>query len=134
MSFKIPIIFAGMSLYACAGVMIPPSVPVVSQKSENADTFRRNDPCRLIPPMIINLPPPLEEARSACILEKMKPDGKNVSKLLKKKFKRRVKVEKIEGVEGFSDLYEIRLLINGKKTTIFCDAFLKHCIEGEKRW
>jgi hypothetical protein len=113
-----------------AQIVSPPSVPTFPVHNKE----KKEDPCRLVPPMIVNLPPPLEEARSACVLERMKPDMRYILVVLRKKFGEDLQVINVKGVMGFSDLYAIDLAKSGKRSTLFCDSMLKHCIEGKRKW
>jgi len=91
-----------------------------SQKKEKKDILPKE--CRIIPPMLIFMPPPLEVDLRKCKNRLFMPTIKEVQKKLK------VKVKKIEIVDGFSELYKI---VTNKKV-LFCNKDLTKCFEVKK--
>jgi len=105
---------------------MPPMPPNIKLTKKNKPQKKEKNvlpkECRIIPPMIIFLPPPLEVDLRKCKNRLFMPQVKDVEKKLK------VKVKKIEIVDGFSELYKI---VTNKKV-LFCNKDLTKCFEVKK--
>lgn len=129
MSTKL-LLFAGLSMATLVNAMdasmMPPMVPSISsQPSVSAKKESSLGSCEMIPPMIINLPPPLEDAVIACKNERGMPQKAFVEKQLSKLFKKKIEVKSIEIVKKFNQLYKVTY----KGGVILCnksvDAFVR---------
>ena len=95
---------------------MPPMMPQITPVKNNIDTKQSSKKqqkkaipksCELIPPMVIFLPPPMEKELVNCKNNLHKPKKDFVEKQLSKLFKKKVKVQKVEIVEKFNQLYKI---------------------------
>ena len=133
--FVLSVVFVTFVFAAQKSMPMPPMPPGMTKPSKDQTAAaQRHDVCAEVPPMIIFLPPPLAKARAECLLQKQKPSHEEVKRRLSQKLKSDVSVTKIEGVEGFENLYRIDFYIGEMNTTLFCDRQLQHCIQGEKVW
>ena len=130
MYFKL-LLFIGLSigtlLNAMDTSMMPPMVPSINSQTSQQIGKKETTlgSCEMIPPMIINLPPPLESALVACKNEQGMPQKDFVEKQLSKLFKKKTKVISIEIVKKFNQLYKVTY----EGGVILCnksvDAFVK---------
>jgi len=118
-----------VGLYATSMPPMPPMVPSLDTKKvvKKGDTKKTMpDSCKLIPPMVIFLPPPMEAELSKCKNELHKPNKTLVTKQLSKLLKKSVKVTKVEVVKKFNQLYKVTYDKN--KTILInknADAFIE---------
>ena len=89
--------------------MMPPMVPPVhkSKKEISKKEVSTIDSCKMIPPMILHLPPPMESSLIKCKNEENIPSKKLLEKQLSTLLKRKVKVLKVEIVKKFNQLYKV---------------------------
>ena len=80
--------------------MMPPMVPVVKSTTVI-------DSCKMIPPMILRLPPPMESSLIKCKNESNIPSKVLLEKRLTTLLKKKVKVQKVEIVKKFNQLYKV---------------------------
>jgi len=119
------LIFLPLFLLANSSMM-PPMMPSVA-KSKKVDSSKKTKKttfpkeCQALPPMLIFMPPPLEESLESC-KNKLNTPKREV---VKKKFK---SVVSIKEVKGFSMLYEITT----KKNRFYCNKDLSKCFEVKK--
>ena len=78
--------------------------------------------CEMIPPMIIFLPPPLEDALTKCKNKLFEPKLEFAKKVFAKK---KLKVKSINIVKGFNELYEIKT----NKGNFYCNKDLTKCFK-----
>ena len=118
-------------LNAMDSSMMPPMVPTLGATQKTTTTVKvatKNEvpsSCELVPPMIINLPPPLEDAVTKCKNERGIPKKEYVEQQLSKLMKKKIEVKSISIVPKFNQLYKVTY----KGGTILCnksvDAFIK---------
>ena len=116
-------------LSAMDASLMPPMVPTLGSANNATAPAVQAKPtlgsCDIIPPMIINLPPPLEDAVAKCKNERDMPKKEFVQEQLSKLFGKKTEVKTIESVEKFNQLY--RVTYDGG--VILCnksvDAFIK---------
>jgi len=109
-----------------ADVPMPPMPPMLPAKAKSSASASQSiDACKLLPPMVIHLPPPMEAELTNCknslFLPKKELVESNLSKMLKKK----VTVSKIEIVPKFNQLYKITHSEGVILTNKTVDAFIK---------
>jgi len=117
------------ALQAMDPSLMPPMVPSLGTANNatkpKVNTKTQMSSCDIIPPMIINLPPPLEDAVTKCKNERGMPKKAFVEQQLSKLLKKKIVVKSIEIVPKFNQLYKITY----KGGTILCnksvDAFIK---------
>ena len=132
---SIAFVFTTFALAAQNSMPMPPMPPGMIKPSKDQITARqRHDVCAEVPPMIIYLPPPLAKARAECLLKKQKPSKEDAKRRFSERLKSDVDIIAIKGVEGFENLYRFDIAIGKMRTTLFCDAQLRQCIQGEKVW
>jgi hypothetical protein len=78
--------------------------------------------CEIIPPMLIFMPPPLQEDLRKCKNKLFMPTVDLAKKALSKKYKN-IKIKKISIVEGFDELYEIKT----DKGNFYCNKSVTKC-------
>jgi len=113
-------------------LMMPPMPPSMNlnehpkhQLKSRPDTKKKNvfpKECQTVPPMLIFMPPPLEKDLSTCKNKLFMPKKEIAQKKLK------LKIKKIEIVNGFNELYKITT----DKKTIYCNKDLTKCLEVKK--
>jgi len=90
---------------------MPPMPPMMGSigttDSNKSKETKKYDPCAVIPPMVLFLPPPMEAELSACKNKMGLPKKEFAQKQLSKLLKKKIIVTKIEIVEKFSELYKI---------------------------
>ena len=117
-------------LSAMDSSLMPPMVPAFGTLHKNTTKkigTKKEIPssCEIVPPMIINLPPPLEDAVTKCKNERGMPKKEFVEQQLSKLLKKKIVVTSISIVPKFNQLYKVIY----KGGTILCntsvDAFIK---------
>jgi hypothetical protein len=83
--------------------------------------------CEIIPPMLIFMPPPLQEDLRKCKNKLFMPTVDLAKKALSKKYKN-IKIKKISIVEGFDELYEIKT----DKGNFYCNKSVTKCFRIAK--
>ena len=84
--------------------MMPPMVPPIHKSKKEVSTI---DSCKMIPPMILHLPPPMESSLIKCKNEENIPSKKLLEKQLSTLLKKKIKVLKVEIVKKFNQLYKV---------------------------
>jgi hypothetical protein len=84
--------------------------------------------CEIIPPMLIFMPPPLQEDLRKCKNKLFMPNIKTAKKEFSKKYKKNIKIEKISIVDGFDELYEIKT----NKGNFYCNKDVSKCFKVSK--
>ncbi len=113
------------ALFAQGMPMMPPMVPNIKSK-----TTVKKDSCTLVPPMLINLPPMLEEDVQKCKSKRFMPTTKKAQPRLEKLFhlpKGALKVTSIHVVDGFSMLYKIETNVG----SVLCNASISKCFRSD---
>ena len=136
------LIFLPFLVFATESVPMPPMMPpmppninlqkapkktITSKKDvkkEKKETKKTTLPkeCQVIPPMIIFLPPPLEDALTKCKNKLFEPKLEYAKKIFAKK---KLKVKSISIVEGFNEVYEI----DTNKGKFYCNRDLSKCFK-----
>ena len=115
------LLFAALVVYVFgANIPTPPSMPSLMQPKK----VDKKDSCQIIPPMLIHIPPMLEDDLDRCKNRLYLPTKDMASKRLKEMLKRDVKVKNVSYVEGFSMLYKIET-DNG---VFYCNRKLDRCL------
>lgn len=102
--------------------MMPPMVPnidVVEDKQQKPDS------CAMIPPMVLFLPPPMEIELVNCKNKMGLPKKEFAEKQLSKLLKKDIKIDKIEIVKKFNQLYKITYNGGTILTNKSVNAFIK---------
>lgn len=90
---------------------MPPMPPMLNlNKDLNKSESKKYDlpeSCKMIPPMVILLPPPMEIELNKCKNEMYKPKIDVAAKQLEKLLNKKVTIKKIEIVDKFNQLYKI---------------------------
>ncbi|WOE69424.1 hypothetical protein RZR97_09945 [Hydrogenimonas thermophila] len=108
-------------------IPMPPSMPSIALKNDikgDKKKDKTNDSCKVIPPMLIHLPPMLENDLDKCKNSLYKPTKKVAESKLKKLLKKDVKVSKITSLEGFSMLYKIETNVGN----FYCNRNVDKCL------
>lgn len=113
-------------------IMTPPPFPALNLTSKHKEgkekkdnTKQDRDSCKIIPPMLMHLPPMLEDDLDRCKSSLYVPSAKSSKKSLSKMLKRSVEIKSIEAIEGFSMLYKIE-----SNAGIFvCNRKVDRCID-----
>ncbi len=113
-------------VHAAEAPPMPPMPPMFSTPAKTvAKKQQTPDSCQLIPPMVIHLPPPMEKELVNCKNELFLPSKTLVEKNLSNLLKKQIKVEKIEIVAKFNQLYKITYSDGVILTNKSVDAFIK---------
>ena len=127
------ILISFIGLYGVDMPPMPPMIPSLDTKAPQQKSAKQTKQksampkaCELIPPMVIFLPPPMENQLIKCKNEMFKPKKEFVQKQLAKLLKKKITIEKIEFVAKFNQLYKITY---NKNNTILTnktvDAFIQ---------
>jgi len=125
--FLIPLI-----LFSQNQIQMPPMPPAMNIEKQNTKPQKntKNDmpkECKIIPPMLIFMPPPLEEDLIKCKNKLFLPNKDVAQNKLSKKYKN-IKIEAISIVEGFNEVYEIKT----NKGTFYCNKNVTKCFKVVK--
>jgi len=121
------------SLGADNSMLMPPSIPSInlSVKKDTNSTHKKshtkqkkNNACTLIPPMLVHLPPMLEDSLDACKNGLYLPSKDVAKKRLGKLLKRSVEVRSVVAVKGFSMLYKIE----SNAGIFYCNRDINSCL------
>ncbi len=122
--FTATIIFASES-------MMPPMPPSVGGEKKTESSMPKE--CAEVPPMIIFLPPPLEEAYYQCKNALHLPKKDDAKSKIDKLLGENIEVESIKIATGFSEVYMIDVINKKKKkTTLMCNKNIDRCVENPK--
>jgi hypothetical protein len=116
------IIASVTSLFATPTPPMPPSFGSTMNKP-----FPKS--CKALPRMIVFLPPPMEMDFIQCKNDLNMPMISTASKVLVQKFGK-VSNIRIELAQGFTQLYKIDFVQNGKNKTIFSNGAMTNFIDG----
>lgn len=101
-----------------------PPVPGMPAKKSLVKKKEQNDSCKVIPPMLVYLPPMLEKDLYKCKNSIHMPTVNTAEKGLKSLLKRDVKVLKISIVKGFNMLYKIE----SDMGSFYCNRYVNRCL------
>ena len=133
------LLFLPLFIFANEAVPMPPMPPMMnlgatkketpkkeeSKKSAKKTSFKMPKECQTIPPMIILLPPPLEQSLTECKNRLYLPKLDYAKKVFAKKG---LKVKSVNFVKGFVELYEVKT----DKGVFYCNRNLSKCFEVKK--
>ena len=124
--------FLPLLLLANQAVPMPPMPPAMNLGSSKKAVVKKSiksnpmpKECKVIPPMIIFLPPPLENSLIKCKNELFKPKLDYAKKVFAKKH---LKVKSVSIVESFNELYKIKT----NKGDFYCNKNLSKCFKVSK--
>ena len=110
-------------------ITMPPAIPSIGLtpksklKTENK-MDKTKDSCKIIPPMLIHLPPMLEKDLDICKNKLYLPSKNIAEKKLKKMLKKDIKVKKISILNGFSMLYKVE----SNEGVFYCNRYISKCL------
>jgi len=89
--------------------------------------------CEALPPMVIFLPPPMEAGLVDCKNALHKPSQEKTTKALKKLLNdKALKVNSIDILENFKELYKINIKSGKINKNLYCNSNLTNCFEIDK--
>jgi hypothetical protein len=113
---------------------MPPMIPDIDVKTNSKKSDQKTTPksCELLPPMVVFIPPPMENMLNDCKNQLNLPKKESVEEIIIKKRYKSSTLKSISITEGFTQLYTIELTDKNKKDiTLFCNGSLSKCISGE---
>ena len=113
-----------VGLLGANSIPMPPSFPSLNLQKKKKET-KQVDPCSIVPPMLVNLPPMLEDDLIKCKNKRYLPTKKFAKKQLDKLLKIKVTVKSIKTMEKFNTLYEI----NTNKGKFYCNSNIEKCLK-----
>jgi len=125
------------SIFAAEALQMPPMPPMMDlgatktvkeNKNEKKSVSKTPNECELLPPMVVFLPPPMENMVVKCKNKLLKPKANN--KNIKKLFGAKAKVSSIEVLEGFNNLYELKI----DKKSFICNKDVTICFDKPKEF
>jgi len=119
-------IIVSIVLVVSKALSSPPIPPVLSMQKQKISKKKIPKECKLLPPMIVFLPPPVEKELNECKNKLFKPEKDFAQKRLSKIFKKKIIVKAITILKKFSRLYRIRY--NNNKI-VLCNDKISACIE-----
>jgi len=135
LAFSVSILF---SLPLVAGdIPMPPGIPSIPVKKDivkkdvkkSAKKEKSNDACKIIPPMLVHLPPMLENDLDKCKNSLHLPSVSVAEKKLRDMLKKDVKVSKVSAVKGFSMLYKIESNVGD----FYCNRYVDRCLTSSMK-
>lgn len=122
-----------LSLPLVAGdIPMPPSISSLSAKSDLKKSVKKdqsNDACKIIPPMLVHLPPMLENDLGKCKNSLHMPSISVAEKRLQDMLKKKVKVRKVSIVKGFSMLYKVESDVGD----FYCNRYVDRCLSSSMK-
>jgi len=124
---KIIILGVFIVLLKAGSIPMPPAIPSLNlQKSKKEK--KQIDPCSIIPPMLVNLPPMLEDDLTKCKNKRYLPSKKFAKKQIEKLLKSKVIIKSIKIAKNYDMLYEI----NTNKGDFYCNRNINSCLKVSK--
>jgi hypothetical protein len=114
-----------LSLFA---LQMPP-MPPFGMKQKQHNTLPQS--CKVIPPMLRHLPPPMEIDFELCRNDLNIPSLNSVYLYLNKYISKKAILKHIQVLSDFNQLYKVTYLLNQTEKTIFCNKTATKCISGE---
>lgn len=134
LAFSVSILFI-LPLVA-GGIPMPPAMPSIALKKDVAKDVKKstkkeksNNACKIIPPMLVHLPPMLEKDLDKCKNSLYMPDTSVAEKRLRDILKKDVKVSKVSTVKGFSMLYKIE----SDSGDFYCNRYVDRCLTSSMK-
>jgi hypothetical protein len=109
---------------------MPPALPlnenkkIVNKQKKVQQKTTMPKECSVIPPMLIFMPPPLQEDLRKCKNKLFMPNIDLAKRELSKKYKN-IKIYNISIVDGFEELYKIKT----NKGILFCNKTVTKCFK-----
>lgn len=130
---KIYLAILPISLLAANMPPMPPMIPNIDMKPTPSKSVKKTTPqsCELLPPMVVFIPPPMENMLNDCKNQLHLPKNEQVEKSILKGVYKNSKIKSISITEDFAQLYKIVLSENKKEIELFCNSTLSKCIKGE---
>jgi len=119
-------IIVSIVLVVSKALSSPPVPPVLGMQKQKISKKKIPKECKLLPPMIVFLPPPMEKELNECKNKLFKPEKDFAQKRLSKILKRKIIIKSITILKKFSRLYRIRY--NNDKI-VLCNDNISACIE-----
>ena len=128
-------ILSSLSLVA-GDIPMPPTMPNIALKKDvskdvnkSAKTKMSNGACKIIPPMLVHLPPMLENDLDRCKNSLHMPSVSVAQKRLHSMLKKDLKVSRVFAVKGFSMLYKIESNVGD----FYCNRYVDRCLTSSMR-
>ena len=110
-------------------IPMPPAIPSLTPPPSKKVGNKQKSACEEVPPMLVMLPPPLQDAVTKCENERYTPTNDKVIKVLTKYENKAVKIIKIKPIEGFVKVYEIKYKSKNRVKRIYCNSSLTKCFK-----
>jgi hypothetical protein len=124
--------FIPLILFAQNQILMPPMPPNMNIEKKHVNKSQQKKPennlpkeCKIIPPMLIFMPPPLESDLIKCKNKLFLPKLEVAKKVFSKK---NMKVKSVSIVEGFVELYKV----STDKGDFYCNKTLNKCFKVAK--
>jgi hypothetical protein len=115
-----------VSIYANA-IEMPPAIPMLDLKADTKKETKQKSKnpkeCDMLPPMVVFLPPPMENMVNTCKNKLYIPSKQLAQKGLSKILKKDVKVTSVSIEKDFVQAYEI----SKKKDKYICNKTVTKC-------
>ncbi|MEA1916303.1 MAG: hypothetical protein U9N42_02115 [Campylobacterota bacterium] len=111
---------------------MPPMVPTLEVKTKKPTEKKRSSvpkSCELIPPMVVFIPPPMENMLNECKNSMNMPSYELANNMLIKN--KKSKIKDIQIAKSFIQLYKIDVESNKSIETFYCNKDVNSCIKGE---
>jgi len=117
-------------ILAQSSIPMPPAIPSLTPPPSKKVETKSKSACAEVPPMLVMLPPPLQNAVTKCENERYTPQNDKVIKVLSKYENKKIHIIKIKPVEGFVKVYQIKYKIDKGVKRIYCNSSLTKCFKG----
>jgi hypothetical protein len=119
------------SLFADVDREMPPMPPAEKPKEKPMQKFVLPHSCRVLPQMIVFLPPPMEADYHRCRNDLGFPNINYAQYRLKKLIKDDFTIKNISIIKDFNQLYEIEILVKNQNISLYCNSSVTKCIRGD---
>ena len=109
-------------------IEMPPMPPMGLQKSTK---YKLPNSCKVIPPMLRHLPPPMELDFETCRSELHKPSDLKIDKFLKKNISKKAVLKSVIVLSDFNELYKVTYSIEKEDKILFCNKKATKCVRGD---
>jgi hypothetical protein len=108
-----------------------PPMPPMGGFLKSSQKFELPKSCKVIPPMLRHLPPPMEKDFETCRSELHKPVDSKLSKFISKNIGKDAKLKSVEVLYEFNELYKVTYTTGKEDKILFCNKKATKCIRGD---
>ena len=107
-----------------------PPMPPMGGISKQSKKFELPKSCKVIPPMLRHLPPPMENDFETCRSDLHKPSDDKLSKFILKNIGKDAILKSVEVLYDFNELYKVTYSVGKEDKILFCNKKATKCIRS----